>query len=115
NVLDSDVIRVLEEVLPARFGGGPADYQIVEDQEAEDGQPRVRLLVHPALGPLDERAVADAFLEGVGGGSEGERLMELRWRQAGLPKVERLAPRMVGTKIHHVHLERPAARSNAGL
>src|SRR5262249_47784638 len=31
--LDVDVIRVLEEVLPARFGGGPADYQLVEEEE----------------------------------------------------------------------------------
>ena len=34
--LDSDVIRVLEEVLPARFGGGPTDFQLVE-QEDDDG------------------------------------------------------------------------------
>ena len=33
---DSDVIRVLEEKLPARFGGGPIDYQLVED-EGPDG------------------------------------------------------------------------------
>src|SRR5262249_44513834 len=37
--LDTDVIRVLEEVLPARFGGGPTDYQLVEEDGA-DGQPR---------------------------------------------------------------------------
>src|SRR5262249_43576160 len=30
--LDADVIRVLEEVLPARFGGAPTDYQLVEDE-----------------------------------------------------------------------------------
>src|SRR5262249_41055382 len=43
--LDSDVIRVLDEILPARFGGGPTDYQLVEDEGA-DGRPRIRLLVH---------------------------------------------------------------------
>jgi len=41
--LDTDVIRVLEEVLPARFGGAPTDYQLLED-EADDGSPRLRLL-----------------------------------------------------------------------
>jgi hypothetical protein len=30
--LDTNVIRVLEEVLPARFGGAPTDYQLVEDE-----------------------------------------------------------------------------------
>ncbi len=30
--LDTDVIRVLEEVLPGRFGGIPSDYQLVEEE-----------------------------------------------------------------------------------
>jgi hypothetical protein len=104
--LDSDVIRVLEEVLPSRFGGGPTDYQLVEG-EAEDGRPELRLLVHPAVGPLDPSAVTDVFLTAIGGGTEGERLMELQWRQAGLPRVERRAPFVTTTsKIHHLHAER---------
>ena len=28
-LLDSDVVRILEETLPARFGGGPTHYQLV--------------------------------------------------------------------------------------
>ncbi len=104
--LDVDVIRVLEEVLPARFGGGPTDYQLVEG-EAEDGQPLVRLLVHPAIGPVDPAAVADAFLTGIGGGTEGERLMELHWRRPGLLRVERRAPLTTDSgKILHLHVER---------
>ena len=49
--LDSSVMRVLDEVLPARFGGGPTDYQLLEE-EGDDGLSRVTLLVHPAIGPL---------------------------------------------------------------
>ena len=37
DVLDADVIRVLEEVLPGRFGGAPTDYQLVEDEGADAG------------------------------------------------------------------------------
>jgi hypothetical protein len=107
--LDVDVIHVLDEVLPARFGGGPTDYQLIEE-ETEDGRPRVRLLVHPRVGELDADAVADAFLTAIGGHSEGERLMELRWRQERVLRVERLAPRTTRTgKILHLHLERGAA------
>jgi hypothetical protein len=105
-LLDTDVIRVLEEVLPARFGGGPTDYQLVEE-EAEGGLPRLLLFVHPAVGPLDPEAVADAFLTAIGGGSEGERLMELQWRQGRLLRVERQPPRTTGTsKVLHLHQER---------
>jgi len=63
--LDTDVIRVLEVVLPARFGGGPTDYQLIED-EADGGGACLRLLVHPAIGPLDADAVAQVFLEVIG-------------------------------------------------
>jgi hypothetical protein len=104
--LDTDVIRVLDEILPTRFGGGPTDYQLIED-EAADGQPCVRLLAHPRVGPLDPNAVAEAFLAAIGGGAEGERLMELQWRQAGVLRVERRPPYTTGAgKILHVHLAR---------
>jgi hypothetical protein len=89
--LDRDVIRVLEEVLPARFGGGRTDYQLVEE-EVEKGRSALRLLVHPAVGPLDPEAVADAFLRAIGGGSGVERVMELELRQASFLRVERRPP-----------------------
>jgi hypothetical protein len=100
--LDADVIRVLEEVLPSRFGGGPADYQLVE--EADDGRPVLQLLVDPALGPLDPGEVADAFLTALGSGSDVGRVMQLQWRQSGLLRVQRERPRSTpGGKILHLH------------
>lgn len=107
--LDGDVVRVLEEVLPARFGGVPTDYQLVEE-EGREGRPRLRLLVHPSLGPLDTSALVETFLEGIGGGVGVERLMGLVWRGAGLVEVDRRPPRATATgKILHVHVEQPAA------
>ena len=107
--LDTDVIRVLEEEMPARFGGAPTDYQLVEE-EAGDGQPRLRLLVHPAIGPLDTNAVADAFLKAIGSRSPSEQLMEIFWRDADLFRVEREVPiATTAGKIMHLHL----ARSNS--
>lgn len=104
---DSAVVRILEEVLPARFGGGPTDYQFTEEESA-GGQPILRLLVHPRLGPLDGRAVADAFLAALGDGPGAARVMALCWRQAGLLRLEREAPRPTAHgKIHHL---RPAHR-----
>lgn len=112
--LDADVVRVLEEVLPARFGGRPIDYQLLED-ETDDGQTRLRLLVHPSVGPLDEQAVADAFLSELGGGGRVERLSELLWREAGVPRVERSEPRATASgKIHHLQVERRQTAPTAG-
>jgi hypothetical protein len=99
---DVDVVRVLEEDLPSRFGGGPADYQVVEE-EASDGGPRVVLRVDPSVGPLDERAVREAFLDAVGQGSGAARIMALQWRGTHLPSVERRPPIPSGKgKILHV-------------
>ena len=104
---DADLLRVLEEVLPAKFGGGPTDYQLV-DEESPDGKPSVSLLVHPRLGPLDAGEVRQTFLDAIGAGAGVERVMMLVWRDAGLPIIERKAPRVTsGGKILHVHLDRP--------
>jgi len=100
---DTDVVRILEEVLPQRFGGGPTDYQIIEDAAAEDGQPRLRLLVHPSIGPIDPAAVSDTFLHALGRGGEHLRQMAIQWKQAGFLRVEREAPRRTGAgKILHL-------------
>jgi hypothetical protein len=103
NFLDADVVRVLEEVLPARFGGTPTDYQLVETEDV-DGQPSLALLVHPRLGPLDADDVAGTFLQAVGAGVGVERVMALAWRGANLVKVDRRAPLTTRSgKILHLH------------
>jgi hypothetical protein len=108
--LDADVIRVLEEVLPARFGGNPTDFQLVERLDDGRARPEVLLLVHPALGPLDEPAVAEVFLDAIGGGSGGERLMELQWRGGGVLRIVREAPRRTASgKILHLAIDRAHA------
>jgi hypothetical protein len=104
-LLDTNVIPVLEEVLPAAFGGGATDYQLVE--EAENGQARLRLLVHPRIGPIEPEEVADAFLASIGGGSDAAKVVELQWRASGLPSVERRAPHARRGKILHLHRHQP--------
>lgn len=106
--LDVDVIKVLEEVLPLRFGGGPTDYQLVEET-GDDGRPRLRLRVHPALGPLDSNGIQEAFLRAIGRGSGPERIMSVVWEDQCVVQVERAAPVAAASgKILHVRVERPS-------
>lgn len=109
---DTDVVRILDETLPALFGGGPGDYQLVEDEDRA-GRARLRLLVHPQVGPVDSQAVSEAFLAILGRPEDGTGVMAQVWRQAGLPTVERQAPRATTSgKVLHLHrapsrLDRP--------
>jgi hypothetical protein len=104
--LDTDVVTILEDALPHRFGGGPADYQLVED-ETDDGRPRLRLLVHPRVGPLDPAAVVDAFLRSLGQDGGARRVGELTWRGARLLELERRPPMTTAAgKILHLHAPR---------
>jgi hypothetical protein len=110
--LGADVIAVLEDELPSRFGGGPTDYQIIEEEQP-NGLPRLRLLVHPRVGPLDEDEVGRTFLDAIGHGSGAERVMGTLWREAGLLRVERHEPQAnYAGKVLHLTMgesRRPSA------
>jgi hypothetical protein len=104
-ILDTDVIRILEELLPARFGGTAVDYQLVEDQAAP-GESRLRLLVHPRVGPVDPGTVTRLFLDTLGAGSPSARIMGLAWDGAGTLRVERRPPLTAGSgKVLHLHAD----------
>lgn len=62
-LVGSDVLRVLEEVLPRRVGGGPGDYQLVEREGAS--QTRLELRVSPRVRLSSTQAVGECFLDEV--------------------------------------------------
>jgi hypothetical protein len=49
----SSLLRILEEILPARFGGASTDFQLVEEQR-EGGLSGLTLIVSPLIGSVDE-------------------------------------------------------------
>ncbi|MFP4163574.1 MAG: hypothetical protein ACLFQB_06715 [Chitinispirillaceae bacterium] len=60
--VDTDFIHIIEKELPEKFGGHSADYQLVEEED-EKGFSRMRLLVSPRLGSVDENAIVSSFIE----------------------------------------------------
>jgi hypothetical protein len=109
--LDVDVIRILDEILPARLGGVPGQYQLVED-ELPDGRPRVRLLIHPAVGPVDPALARASFLAALASGSDAHRSMAATWREAGLVEIERRPPvtETIGKILHFRTTRRSSVR-----
>lgn len=96
-------IEMLETDLPARFGGGATDDQLVE-QEGRNGEPEVRILVNPKLEAIDLNEVREFFHSWLGQSKDGEKLMELYWKSSGFLKAERQAPYQTKSgKIPHVY------------
>ena len=92
-LVGSHIESILEEDLPARFGGSPLDYQLVEEEDAQ-GFTRLTILVSPAVAIADEQAVVTELLAALrrrGGAAEMSREL---WTQANSFRVRREAPRL---------------------
>ncbi len=101
--LGSELIRLIELDLPARFGGGPLDYQLVEEEDA--GLARVSLLVSPRVGRVDERALLAAVLDALGGRAAGGDDMADQWRQGRTLRLVRREPYATGAeKVLPLHV-----------
>jgi len=90
-LVGSEMVRILEEVLPQRFGGSPLDYQLLEEEDGQ-GFTRLNLLISPRVGVVDEAAVVEAILEALGRSSVAADLAGTIWRQAGTLKIKRARP-----------------------
>jgi hypothetical protein len=112
-LVGSEMIRILEEVLPAKFGGSPLDYQLVEEED-EQGFTRLNLLVSPKIEIADEAAIIEAVQEALGRGSIAADLARAHWSQANTLRVKRMEPVWTDRgKLMPLHLARRSVRAGA--
>lgn len=105
-LVGTDVARVIEDVLPATFGGSPLDYQLLEEEDAH-GFTRLSVIVSPRVQIADEDAVGQVILDELGRGAATSL-----WRQAGTLRVVRREPIWTERgKLMPLHLERALAGS----
>ena len=98
--------ELVEQILPARFGGGPNDYQLLEEEE--EGRTRVSVLVSPSVGTLQNGQVVDAVLAHLQGNNRVDAMMAEMWKGAETLRVLRIAPHMTGaSKVLPLHVARP--------
>jgi len=91
NYFHTDLFELLEKTLPAEFGGGPSDYQLVEEEDS-NGQTRRTLRVHPTVADVDEARLLARLQEALAEGSREQRFMTKVWQAAETLRVRREAP-----------------------
>jgi len=87
----TDLLRIIEEVLPARFGGGSTNYQMVEEED-EKGHTRLSVIVSPEVGAINEDELIQTVLAEISRGKDTQRMMAEIWAQAKTLKVKRMQP-----------------------
>jgi hypothetical protein len=114
-LLGTDVMRVIEEILPREFGGRSIDYQLVEVED-EQRITRLHLIVSPSVGPVDEARVIKAFVDGLRApGQPRSFFLTPLWEQAGTIQVVRREPIVsAGGKLLPFHTQASPAAQLAG-
>jgi len=92
-LVGSDLERLLDDVLPARFGGSALDYQFAEEED-ERGFTRLTLRVAPEVSLGDEAAAVEYILAHLHDSLGGQRIVQATWRDAGTIRIRRERPSM---------------------
>jgi hypothetical protein len=105
-LIGNDMVRILEHVLPERFGGTALDYQLSEEED-EQGLTRLYLVVSPRVSLRDEEQIVDALIEALRASSAAAGVAGTVWRQAQTIRVKRAEPVWTARgKLLPLHMQR---------
>jgi len=100
--VQTDLLHILEHILPARFGGTSTDYQMLE-VEGADGITHLLLVISPRIGPVDEESARRLLLGELG----KDGLSAEIWQRLDTVQVQRRWPEATRAgKILPFHLVR---------
>lgn len=109
-LVGSDMTRILEEVLPSRFGGTPLDYQLLEEED-EQSLTKLSLLIHPRLEIADEALVIRTVLDELKSGDGASSMAGRIWSQSETFRIKRIEPiDTSGGKLMPLHVSRRSPR-----
>ncbi len=89
--IGSDIIPLVQRILPSRFGGNANDYQFVEEADSE-GIPRLFILISPDIGEIDEESIKKTVLDTLTSGEYSHAYSRSYWTQAETIKIRRQNP-----------------------
>ncbi|MCI0486626.1 MAG: hypothetical protein L0229_08500 [Blastocatellia bacterium] len=108
-LVGSEIVHILEAVLPARFGGTALDYQLMEEED-EQGFTKLSLIVSPSVRLDDEEAVIRVVLDAMSKESVGADSARSILSQARSLRVRRMEPVLTARgKLMPLYLSRRPA------
>lgn len=106
-LVGSDMLRIIDDVLPARFGGSSLDYQLLEEED-ENGFTRFSMVIHPRVTIGDEDQVVRMILEELSSTDRATSRVGASLAQRGTFRIKRMEPIASGPrgKILPLHFSR---------
>jgi hypothetical protein len=92
-LVGSDIERILDEFLPARYGGSALDYQFAEEEDSR-GFTRLILRVDPRIVVPDEHNMIEFVLNSLRQLGGAAAVAEGAWRRANTLSIRRETPEM---------------------
>jgi phenylacetate-coenzyme A ligase PaaK-like adenylate-forming protein len=102
-IVSTDLVRILEEVLPAKYGGDATDYQLLEEEEG-GGQTQLSLIISPKVGEVNEGEVIATLLRELRRVPHPGKLAAGVWAQANTIQIKRGQPLSSLGKVTTLHL-----------
>ena len=93
--VNTDFVRIVEEVLPRKYGGESTDYQLVEEEDP-NGLTYLNLMVSPSVGKINEKEIVDTFVNMLKSAEDSPESWAQSgtqmWAQAGTVRIVRDYP-----------------------
>ena len=104
-ILGTDMVHILEEVLPRKYGGSATDYQLLEEEDGQ-GQTRLSLIINPAVGLIDESDIITTLLNELRKSPHPGKLSAGVWSQANAIRIKRMPPILQMGKVLTLNLRK---------
>ena len=90
-LVGNEMVHILEQVLPSRFGGSALDYQLSEEED-HNRLTRLSLVISPRVDINSEQEVIDFVHESLRASSPAAGAASAVWKQAGTIRIRRSEP-----------------------
>ena len=89
--IGSDLVPLVQRILPSELGGDATDYQFMEEAD-ENGIPRLYMLISPDIGEIDEERIKEIIFNALTSGEYSHSYSRAYWDQAETIQIKRIHP-----------------------